>query len=132
MTIGKAEMTLDDPPPHLLATLLPHLSGDAASAASSTSATNLNWPGDFQAGPRCNLEDDWVGEHSMVLFSKDGVEKHSCAYCGHIPRKYCATCDSLGQGKLAMCGRCSTRDCLDKHARGAPVEHASWKCAPPK
>eukprot|EP00965_Chrysotila_dentata_P091209 3011743-Pleurochrysis_carterae.AAC.1 len=65
----------------------------------------------------------------MTAYNKATDEKHTCAYCGKLTKKYCQTCAELGRGKLGVCGRRSGRNCSDKHASGAPVKHASWNKA---
>jgi hypothetical protein len=74
------------------------------------------------AGPRM--------EHEFKAFDKTKRELHTCAYCGHRTMKYCETCHSLGRGRIAVCGRKSGRDCVDRHATGAKMKHASYNIGP--
>lgn len=70
-----------------------------------------------------------VGEASAALrlpFSGFKKETHTCAYCGTRTTKYCATCLEIGRGSIAVCGRKSGRGCVDLHASGQAVKHASW------
>lgn len=66
-------------------------------------------------------------EHVFVPFNREKREAHTCAYCGVITTKYCKTCCDLGRGMIAACGRKSGRQCIDDHARGAPLKHGNWK-----
>ena len=68
--------------------------------------------------------------HMYVSFYKEKREAHTCAYCGTLTTKYCATCLDIGRGHIAVCGRKSGRACVDEHAAGKPVKHATWKIGP--
>ena len=50
---------------------------------------------------------------------------HRCGYCGQGAYQYCVSCESMGRGKIRVCGRKSGRDCMDQHAAGHPPKHAS-------
>jgi len=66
-------------------------------------------------------------EHQFASYNAQTRENHTCAYCGTLTTKFCLSCSLAGRGKIAVCGRRSGRDCIDKHASGAQVKHASWK-----
>lgn len=66
-------------------------------------------------------------EHRYVSFDPKRNERHTCGYCGKVTRKYCLTCNTNGHGIIAICGRRSKRDCIDRHQRGDSITHGSWK-----
>ena len=67
--------------------------------------------------------------HAYQTFNGTGFkdEKHTCGYCGTRTTKFCATCLENGHGVIAVCGRKSTRGCMDKHQAGTPLTHGSWR-----
>jgi hypothetical protein len=65
-------------------------------------------------------------QHEFIAFDKKKRELHTCAYCGHRTLKFCNTCNSLGRGRIAVCGRKSGRNCIDLHAGGKQMKHASY------
>ena len=63
-----------------------------------------------------------------------GSAGHKCAYCDKYAYHICETCYELGLGQIAVCGRKAKRGpvhCMEKHARGDAILHASWKVATP-
>ena len=99
-------------------------------AGSSTSSHGLCWTpslvgsaSTLYAGPQV---------HTFKTFCKYKDETHTCGYCGNRTTKYCATCEELGHGVIAVCGRKSKRDCIGKHQKGTEVVHGSWRFPNPK
>ncbi|KAL1526020.1 hypothetical protein AB1Y20_020841 [Prymnesium parvum] len=107
LTLGKEEY-LDD----VLASSVSSTSVDAWQSSGVNSASNL-----FM-GPH---------EHRLETFNRDKLEHHTCGYCGCRTTKYCVTCKEDGHGVIAVCGRRSGRNCIDRHQMGEEIKHGSWR-----
>lgn len=66
-------------------------------------------------------------EHMFVTFTGLKKESHACGYCGELTSKFCYSCEQSGREVIAVCGRKSKRDCIDRNQRGDAVKHGSWR-----
>lgn len=107
LTLGKEEY-LDD----VLSSSRTSTSVDAWQSSGVNSASQL------YMGPH---------EHRFETFNREKLEHHTCGYCGCRTTKFCVTCKEDGHGVIAVCGRRSGRNCIDRHQMGEEVKHGSWR-----
>lgn len=91
---------------------------NSSSGAFTGGPAGVNSASQLFVGPRA---------HQFANFNDEKVELHTCGYCGRRCSKYCLTCQCDGHGTIAVCGRKSGRDCIDRHQRGEMVRHGSWR-----
>lgn len=90
-----------------------------AGASAGSSPENLVWTPSI-VGSASHL---YTGphEHMFVIFTGRKKECHTCGYCGKLTSKFCYYCEQSGRRVIAVCGRKSKRDCIDRNQRGDAV-----------